>query len=145
MLDDLGTSSDRIVVHAYLIPRWLMTFQDQLSTWVGVGEHNGSAACQLSNMPTCSSRLDICLQTANVTTVTNRIFVNVPDPKKPAPSNIPKKTSQAKETSTTRMTTAKMMPAKFFIGSAGPDPGVGIKPGSVMEAKRMKSGRRKER
>ena len=68
-----------------------------------------------------------------------------PDPKKPAPSNIPKKTFQAKETSTTRMTTAKMMPAKFIIGSAGPDPGVGIKPGSVMEAKRMKSGRREER
>ena len=68
-----------------------------------------------------------------------------PDPKKPAPSNIPKKTFQAKETSTTRMTTAKMMPAKFIIGSAGPDPGVGIKPGSVMEATRMKSGRREER
>ena len=74
MLDDLGTSSDRIVVHAYLIPRWLMMFQDQLSTWVGVGEHNGSVACQLSNMPTCSSQLDICMQTANVTTVTNRIL-----------------------------------------------------------------------
>ena len=59
--------------------------EDYYERWEGVGEIPNSRLPQLSatagwlsNMPTWSSQPDICLQTANVTTVTNAIIVSLP-------------------------------------------------------------------